>query len=389
MTDHNAGTAWKAILSLCDEVEDLRTRQREGLEIGSRTELRRRRGELRGLLDKELRNGSLSDLCGEQKLKINEAEILVTLLRQYVDPQSPCLTGRELLDRLADDTFTKLSAIGLLASNSILRSSGIVTVEREKNSRENPGRPHDPLDLRFKLSDLAASLFYDAPDETPQPKKAPREARPYQSNREYLLDLRTLSEFCRRRAQALFGPPDPEGRRPTRAERRFIDRKLRSIARSIETDLLATPNRERLPMVSFQSEYNLSPEESLIVVDLLFAELFEGEPSLEIIELLQMVSHDEEDLLRRRRLLNPGSPLLTRGILLLHDHPEDEREHPPRVSIADWVKDRILGDDSSGRRIVPDERIDFHLYLRDLDSSARFYQDLAGGSDENGPGEKA
>lgn len=387
MSDHLAGTLWKAILSLCDEVEELRSRERETLTAGpgsTRSELRRRRGELRNLLDKEIRSGTLSELCGDRKLRIDEAEILVLLLRQYVDPVSPWLTGRELLDRLAEDTFTKLSAITILSPGGTLRSSGIVTTERILMNRENMSRGHDPLDVRFRLSDPAAGLFYDIPDEeeAPRPKRPPREPRPYRSNREYLLDLRTLAEFCRRRAQAIFGPPDPEGRRPTRTDRRLIERKLRSIARNIELDLLATPNRERLPMVLFQKELALTADESLIVVDLLFAELFEGEPSLEVVELLQMISHNEEDLLRRRRLLASDSVLLTRGVVVIHDHPEEERDHPPRISLADWVKDKVLGDDTSGRKIAPDERIDFHLYLKDLDNSARFYRDLAGGAND-------
>jgi hypothetical protein len=54
--------------------------------------------------------------------------------------------------------------------------------------------------------------------------------------------------------------------------------------------------------------------------------------------------------------------------------------------LAPWVKDRILGDDVSGRAIAPDEKIDFHLYLRELDSSARFYRDLVDGEDSESKG---
>lgn len=391
MSDHAAGTIWKAILSLCDDVEELRTKQRDAAATPPRSELRRRRGELRGLLEKELRAGVLADICGERKLRIDEAEILVILLRQYVDPQSPWLSGRELLDRLADDTFTKLTSISVLAPLATLRSTGIISIERPTVSKDHVARDlgargHDPLDLRFRLSDAAASLFYEVPEEEfTRARKAPREPRPFTSNREYLIELRGLAELCRRRAIAIFGPPDPEGRRPSRAERRYIDKKLRSSARNIEVDLLATPNRELFPMVSFQKELSLSPDESLIIVDLLFAELFEGEASLETVELLQMVSRDEEDLLRRRRLFGNESILVSRGIIMIHAEPEEDREHPPRVSLADWVKDRVLGDDTAGRKIAPDERIDFHLYLRDLDNSARFYQDLAGGGDDGPP----
>lgn len=383
MSDHHAGTIWKAILGLCDEVEDLRTRQREGIPSGPgsvRSELRRRRTELRNLLEKELRTGTLSELCGQQKLRVDEAELLVVLLRQYVDPRSPWLTGRELLEHVAEDTFTRLNSINILAPTAPLRAFGIVTTER---NAKGPG--HDPLDTRFRLSDLAAGLFYDAPDDEPKAEKKAREPRPYRSNREYLLDLRALAEFCRRRSHCIYGLPDAEGRRPEPGDRRKIEKKIRTIARHIEQDLLATGERERLPMVAFQSEFALTPEESLIVVDLLFAELIEGEAALEAVELLQMVSRDEEDLLRRRRMLSHDSVLVTKGILVQRERAEEEHDRPPRVLLADWVKDRILGDDTAGREIAPDERIDFHLYLRELDNSARFYRDLAGGSTSDDP----
>jgi hypothetical protein len=387
MTEHHAGTIWKAILGLVDEVEELRSRLKDSAVGGPgsvRSEIRRRRAELRNLLDKEIRSGSLSEVPGERKLSIDDAEVLAILLRQYVDPVTPWLTGREVLARLTDDTFTKLSLIAVLGASSTLRAAGIVTTGRQKGG-------HDPLDVRFRLADAVASFFYGPGDgaEVEKPRKAPREPQPYLSNREYLLDLRALAEYCRRRAHAIFGSPDPAEPRPTRVERRHIEKRIRSIARHIEQDLVATKNPVRLPMVAFQKEFALTAEETLVVVDLLFAELFEGEPSLEAVELLQMVSRDEEDLLRRRKMFGPESALLARGIVVPREHPDEERETPLRLGLADWVKDRVLGEDTAGREIAPDERIDFHLYLRDLDSSARFYRDLAGGGDEGPSGQQS
>lgn len=374
MTEHHPGTIWKTILGLYDELLALRTKTDSA--ASSQAEIASKRAELRAFLEKETLSGSLSEVPGDQKINIDEAEFLVVLLRQYVDSATPWLTGRELLDRVSGDSFTKLGLISVLSSNSTLRTAGIVVTERPKNG-------HDPLDLRFRLADPVAQFFYDpGSEEKPKAKKAARTAQPYRSNREYLLDLRALAEFCRRRAHAIFGPPDPEGQKPTRGDRRRIDRKIRNIARHIEQDLLATPSPERLPMVGFQKELALTAEETLVVIDLLFAELFEGEPSLEVVELLQMMSRDEEDLLRRRKMFGPESVLISRGIISKREVHDDEREAPARMVLADWVKDRILGEDLVGRDIAPDERIDFHLYLRDLDSSARFYRDLAGGGDD-------
>jgi hypothetical protein len=374
MSGRHSGGVWKSILGLCDETEALLTREREtpgGPTV--RTEVRRRRAELRGLLEKELRGGTLTELGEGRTLTVDEAEILVVLLRRYVDPKSPWLAGREILERIAEDTFSKLKAIELLGPSGSLRSSKLVAMQRQSNG-------HDPLDVRFRLSDEAAALFYAAPPRTGSAKKPPREPRPYHSNREYLLDLRDLAEFCRRRAHALFGPPDAEGYRPSKEERRQVERKIRSIARHVEQDLLATEERDRFPFVAFQREFHLSAEESLIVIDLVFAELFEGEPSLEIIELLQMVSRDEEDILRKRKLFSSEGVLVGRGIVVPVEIDED-KPSTGRVAIASWVRDRILGEDTSGRAIAPDEKIDFHLYLRELDSSARFYRDLVEGED--------
>jgi len=375
LNGRQAGTPWKTILGLCDEAEELRARTRDAAEPsanGLRAEIRRRRTELRALLEKEVRAGALAEVAGGRKLSLDECEIIAMLLRRYVDSRSPWLTGREILERIADDTFSKLRAIAIVGPEGTLRTEGLVATER-------PARGADPLDTRFRLSDAAAALFFEAPPR-PVERRRTRKTRPYRSNREYLLDLRELAELCRRRAHAIFGPPDNDGYRPTRDERRNIERKIRVTAERVEQDLRATPEREKFPMIAFQSEFALTAEESLVVVDLLFAELFEGEGSLEVVDLLQLVSRTPEDLLRRRRLLGPESVLVRRGIVVLEEA-EEERETTGRICLERWVVDRVLGDDTQGRAIAPDERIDFHLYLKDLDSSARFYRDLAGGDD--------
>jgi hypothetical protein len=374
MSGRQSGGVWKSILGLCDETEALLTRERDSSEgtPALRSEVRRRRAELRGLLEKELRAGALTELGAEHNLTVDEAEVLVVLLRRYVDPNSPWLAGREILERISEDTFSKLHSIQLIGPDAPLRGSGLITIQR-------PPQGHDPLDVRFRLSDAAAGLFYTVPAAKPE-RRTPRKPRPYKSNREYLLDLRDLAELCRRRAHAIFGPPDQDGYRPSREERRQIERKIRSLARHVEQDLLATEERDRFPLVAFQGEFHLNAEESLIVVDLVFAELFEGEPSLEMVELLQMASRDEEDLLRKRKLFSADGVLVSRGIISPVET-DDERPTTGRIALASWVKDRILGDDVSGRAIAPDERIDFHLYLHELDSSARFYRDLVEGED--------
>jgi hypothetical protein len=382
MSGKQSGGVWKSILGLCDETEALLTRENEGggpSNATFRTEVRRRRAEIRGLLEKELHGGTLTELGEGRHLTIDEAEVLVVLLRRYVDPRSPWLAGREILERIAEDSFSKLKAITLLRPDGALRATGLLAVQRPTS-----GQGHDPLDVKFRLSDAAAALFYSA-SPAKATRKAPRKPRPYASNREYLLDLRDLAEYCRRRAHAIFGPPDAEGARPSREERRHIERKIRSLARHVEQDLIATEERDSFPFVAFQREFHLSAEESLIVIDLTFAELFEGETSLEMIELLQMVSRDEEDILRKRRLFAGDSVLTGRGIVAAVES-EDDKPSTGRVMLAPWVKDRILGDDVSGRAIAPDEKIDFHLYLRELDSSARFYRDLVDGEDSESKG---
>ena len=54
MSGRQSGGVWKSILGLCDETEALLTRERDSSEgtPALRSEVRRRRAELRGLLEK-------------------------------------------------------------------------------------------------------------------------------------------------------------------------------------------------------------------------------------------------------------------------------------------------------------------------------------------------
>jgi hypothetical protein len=112
----------------------------------------------------------------------------------------------------------------------------------------------------------------------------------------------------------------------------------------------------------------------MIVVHLLFQELYEGNAHADAVELLRLVSTDEADLIRNRRLLLPHGRL--RRAELLHIEPVLEgREMTGEAYLQDWVVNQLFGANDD-RAIVPDEKLDWHLYLQRLDDTGTFFRDL-------------
>ena len=369
----SAKPIWKKILDLCDELSALKERLDQGEDAPSvrrklRAALRETVVEIQKKVSRELRSGILSSAAAQSLPEHAGGAVLALLLARYVSSRRPEMPGREILDLLFQSSFAKLQGIALLRPDGALRTGGLVEAEAT-------GKGSDPLDARFRLSEKVVRLFCEAGIAQP-PGPLPRR-RVYRNHREYLLDLKALRALYQQRAARLFDPERFPLGAGARAETGGIERRIRQMRRRILETLEATPACQQFAAVRFQREYGLSDDEMLIVVGLLFQELLEGEAFADAVELVKMVSADEEDLIRKRRLLRAGSPLLSHQIVQLEDMIA-EKEMTAEVVLSNWVVERLLGDEKGPRAIAPDEKIDFHNYLKSLDSAETFLEDLKG-----------
>jgi len=362
--------AWQGILDLCDEIGTLKRRLAEGR--GSRETLTRlreethhRASELRTQLRRE-GGGLLRQIAERHRLSEDDLSVLAHLLARFLAPGRGDIAGRELLDLLADSTYEKLRLLPLLRAEGTLRRARLIVATTW------PKDGHDPLDVTFRLSDRLARRFTGAPGGANRARGFLR--GPYRCEHDHLLDLRDLATLHRERATLLFQPRPPEAtddEGDLLAARRRIEQGWKALERRGR----ATPRIGEFPFEKFRKEYALDEDELLVVVALLFQEAFDGEPFLPVVDLLKMVSGCEEEVLEKRRLFARDGRLVKPGIILLED-PIAEKDLTAEVCLGNWVVDRLLGANAAEHGIPADERIDFHLYLRNLDSSSRFYRDL-------------
>ena len=112
-----------------------------------------------------------------------------------------------------------------------------------------------------------------------------------------------------------------------------------------------------------------------MVIHLLFKELYEGVAYADAAALINLVSCDEADLIRNRRLVLPNSTLVAHEIIQLEPMIE-KRELTAEVHLSDWAVNYMFGAPMIDPRIHPDERLDWHLYLKNLDDTGAFFRDL-------------
>lgn len=362
--------AWKGILDLCDEIGTLKRRLAEGR--GSRETLSRlreeshhRAAELRTRLRRD-GGGLFREIAERHRLMEEDLSVLAHLLARFLAPGRGDVAGRELLDLLADSTFEKLRLLPLLRAEGTLRRARLVV------STTWPKGGNDPLDVSLRLSDRLARRFTGAPGRPSRGRGFPRGA--YRCEHDHLLDLRDLAALYRERATLLFQPRPPDAV-DEEGDLSSARRRIEQAWKAIERRVRATPRFEEFPFEKFRKEYALEDDEVLVVVALLFQEAFDGEPYLTAVDLLKMVSDCEEEVLEKRRLLARDGRLVKTGIVVLED-PIAEKDLTAEACLGNWVVDRILGASAAEEGIPADERIDFHLYLRNLDSSSRFFRDL-------------
>lgn len=366
--------AWKKILDLCDQLEDLRERLSAGDDpLPARRRIRAAMeetvAEIRRRATREAKSGGLSPSSSQHGLTPDCLAILAILLSRYVSGNPHDLEGREILDILFTSSYAKLEGVALLGPEGALRVTGLIEAE-------TPEKGHDPLDARLRLAPKLAKAFCESGIVVRTMEKAEK-PRPYRSHREYLLDLKMLCSLHHQRAARLFDPDRFLLATGLQSEIRGIGKRIDILRDRIEKSLAATPNAANFAALRFRKEFGLAEEEMLIVIALLFREMLEGEGAADAAELIQIASHSEEDLLRKRKLLSKGSTLVSRQIVQLEDM-TGEKELTAAASLSNWVGEKIFAEERAELAIAPDEKIDFHNYLKNLDSADTFLEDLKG-----------
>jgi hypothetical protein len=368
------GVALRKLLDLCSDMQQIRTRLTDpALSRDARTRLRRQARAKHDRLARDLQRyrfkGPLRQLLREFRLELVHFQILAALLRHHLRAETPAMEGRELLGSVFDDPVDVLAGMELLHDNSVLRASGLVVPADEDESAG------DVLEARFRISDDALRAFRD---ELAGLVVEDRRARPdgYAGNHELLLDLRILHNLYKHRSERAFclerwdrvhaGPPAPV---------RPLTQRIERFTARIQRRLQNTPEAERFPAVRFFAEHGLDQREQIVVVHLLFKELYEGNAYADAAELVRLVSAEELDLVRNRRLLLESGRLMTQDIVR-NETLLEGRELTGEVYLSDWAVNYLFGAPRAEEAIDTDDRLDWHLYLKGLRDTKPFFRDL-------------
>jgi hypothetical protein len=313
---------------------------------------------------------ALGSLIKRYKLDAKQFAVLLALIRRRLTADDPFVAGRELLMLLFESSFDLLQGSSLLDGAGILVASGLVQIDAATEGDD------DPLRRRFRASErLVRTLRGALASETSSSLVSRSKASPYRTNLQLLMDLRRLSLLYRARATLTFRV-DSWSDLGVGSSLSISTVKKNLVAHSsrIRESLEISPRRDEFPLVSTRREFSLGDDEMVVLVTLLFQELREGAAFLDCVDVLRLVSESEEDLVRKRRFLGKRSPLVRHNLIAIEEVVAD-KELTGEAYLPNWVIDRLLGDEDKAA-IDADSRIDFHDYLKDLDSSDPFFDDL-------------
>jgi hypothetical protein len=280
------------------------------------------------------------------------------------------LSGEELVARAGGGSAERLAAVAALTGHGRLAASGLLLADAP------PADGAQALLASYRLGDTVLDLACEAlRPALPAPAVAPA---PYRSNAELLADLRRLSLLFQRRAARVFqiDPWAAGANEASEAAHELLQRARLQAAR-VETRLALTPADETLPLLRLLREHALDLDAAVILVTLLFQELIEGVGAVDAVDLVKLVSECEEDVIRRRALLRP----LQRRRLIRLEGAYSGKDLTADASLPNDVVERMLGGTAP---IGSDERIDFHSYLANLQSSDPFFSDLDPGDADEG-----
>lgn len=362
------------MLDLCDDLQRLRSRIADPTTGREERERLRRQTERHQLsLARQLTayrgRGPLASMLRKHRLDATEFEILAVLLQRAVRAEEPEIEGRLILGSIFDSSFGVLSGLHLLAEDARLRTSGLVRAATDQPIGT------DVLETRFRLSDVALQAMREEVAGRRPARKPDAEDHGYRSQRELLLDLRMLHNHYRRRSELVFEPERWRSLHPLADQTAALQRRIDELWAAVRTRILRTEDAARLPLLALLREHKLGDDETMILVHLLFAEVYTGDPHAEVAELMRLVSLDDASLLRARHLFHKDAPLQKQQILELEAFVEN-RELTADARLQDWVVTRLLDDGTPAQGIRTDERMRWHQYLAGLDGSDGFYRDL-------------
>ena len=371
--------ALRKLLDACDELHRIRDRMTDPeLRRDARTRLRQKARRKSEQLTRDLSayrfRGPLGRILREYRFTASDFELLAILLHRSMRCEDPATEGRAVLAAMFETSFDVLRGMELLHPTGNLRSSGLVVLADDE---EDDGG--DVLTARFQLSEDALHAFRnEIQGLVPEDLRRSR-LQAYEHHRELLIDLRTLHNLYQARAERVFHPDRWDrvragGGHPTQA----LDKRIESFWTRIQRRLAATPEAHRFPAVRLLREYRISREELVVVVHLLFRELYEGNAYADAADLIRLISRDETELIRNRRLVHSGGSLLRNEIFQLEPMIE-ARELTGEIHLNDWVVNLMFELEPLEEEIRSDEKLDWHLYLRSLDDSQRFFRDLEAG----------
>lgn len=322
--------------------------------------------DLPALLAARPREGELFGLLARHELLDEEVRLLLVALSARLAGK-PALNGAELARRSAGGSAQRLGALALLAADGRLVARGLLLPD--VLPADGPAAETATFRVADHVLRRACVVFALRP---PEPRAAAE--GPYRSQAELVADLRRLSLAWRRRAARVFQLDPWSG---TGIETHEAAGELLAEARvqgeRVARRLAATPPADALPLLRFARAHDLGLDELVILVTVLFQELVEGVGAVDAVDLVKLVSESEPDLLRRRQLLRP---LQRKGLLQLEGAYEG-KDLTADASLPNRVVDEMLG--ARAAKIRADERLDFHEYLRQLESSDPFFTDLTGG----------
>jgi hypothetical protein len=313
--------------------------------------------------------GRLFGLLARHGLSDMDVALLLALLSARLGGRASD-TGAALARRAAADSAGRLLALARLTTSSPLLAGGLLVPDGAP--ADGPEAESATYRLGEHVLRVACDLFVAARDRPRRRRAAPAA---YADNAALLADLRRLSLAYRRRAARLFhlDPWAGAGLEPTGSAEELIEH-ARAEAGYVERRLALTTSTERLPALALAREHALDLDTFVILVTVLFQEVVDGVGAVDAVDLVKLVCTSEEELLRRRMLLRT----LERRRLIRLEGAYAGKDLTADVSLPNAVVDRVLG--GSGR-IGSDERIDFHAWLEQLDSSDPFF-DASSSSDE-------
>lgn len=312
------------------------------------------------------REGLLFGVFDELGLDDVEVALVIAALAFRLDGRG-AVSGAELAARAASGSAARLRALGCLQPTARLLHRGLIQPEPTEDA--SASLADVPFRLGTPVFERATRVFHAEADPGPKPEPP----RPYLSNADLLGDLRRLSQVYRRRAARLFhldpwagaGLDSVDG---TLELREKAQRAAAHVRRRLDLTTAVPP----LACVALMREHELTLDEVVILVTVLFQELIDGVGAVDAVDLVKLVSENEAELVRRRHALRR----LEQRDLLVLEGAYAGKDLTADASLPDATIERLLG---ALGAIDSDEQLDFHAWLRDLESSDRFFEGLDGG----------